>query len=164
MPIKKVISKPFFSFILKEKLELKLKNYINSRKNQEISGGLIGFIKGGKKNNIIFDIKQFLPFPNLAEDPQHFAMPPQSWFEILEEWRMFNHKQYRFIGFLHTHPESSSKLSDQDKKFGRILNIKYGSILFIIIGKNTYLRCYIFNNDKINLILGNLHYYTLLKK
>jgi len=99
LPFKKVISKPFFSFILKEKLELKLKIYIDSRKNQEISGGLIGFIKGGKKNNIIFDIKQFLPFPNLAQDPQHFAMPPQSWFEILEEWRMFNHKQYRFLGF-----------------------------------------------------------------
>lgn len=162
-PIKKYISRPIFSFILNEKLELKLKYYINSKKQQEISGGLIGDIIGGEKNNIIFDIKKFLPFPNLSEDPKNFAIPPQSWFEILDEWRLFYHYKYKFLGFLHTHPESSSVLSKQDEKFGTILRNKYGSIIFMIIGKNKYLRCYCFNNYSIELIQGYLKHYQLLQ-
>ena len=164
MPIKKYISRPVFSFILSEKLELKLKNYFNSKKQQEIAGGLIGDIKGGEKNNILFDIKKFLPFPNLSQEPKNYAIPPQSWFEILDEWRFFYHKEYKFLGFLHTHPESSSKLSKQDEKFGTLLKNKYGSIIFIIIGKNKYLRCYCFNDYSTELIQGYLEYYQLLQK
>ncbi|MFX1570798.1 MAG: hypothetical protein ACFFCV_20865 [Promethearchaeota archaeon] len=164
MPIKKYISRPIFSFILSEKLELKLKEYINSKNQQEIAGGLIGDIKGGEKNNIIFDIKKFLPFPNLSQDPKNFAIPPQSWFEILDDWRFFYHNEYKFLGFLHTHPESSSKLSKQDEQFGILLKKKYGSIVFIIIGKNKYLRCYCFNDYSIELIEGSLKYYRLIQK
>ena len=163
MPIKKYISRPVFSFILCEKLELKLKIYFNSKKQQEIAGGLIGDIKGGEKNNILYDIKKFLPFPNLSQEPKKYAIPPQSWFEILDEWRFFYHKEYKFLGFLHTHPESSSKLSKQDEKFGTLLKKKYGSIIFMIIGKNKYLRCYSFNDYSIGLIKGDLEYYQLIQ-
>jgi len=162
LPIKKLVSQPSFSFVFNKNLELRLKDYINIRKNQEIAGGLIGDIKGGRKNNLIFDVKEFLPFPNLAEDPLHFASPPEYWFNILEEWRLFYHKKYKFLGFLHTHPESSPKLSNQDENFGKMLKEKYGSIILVIIGKNKYLRCYIFNENRIILISGDLHYYRLI--
>jgi len=162
LPIKKIVSQPLFSFSFNTYLESKLKKYIRRKKNQEITGGLIGDIKGGRKNNIIFDIKEFLPFPNLAKDTLHFAAPPEFWFKILEEWRLFYYKTYKFLGFLHTHPESSSKLSNQDERFGEMLKKKYGSIILVIIGKNKYLRCYIFNENRISLISGNLNYYKLL--
>lgn len=164
MDRKKNLLKPTYSFIFNNNLELNLKDYINIKRNKEISGGLLGDIKGGKKNIIIFDIKEFLPFPNLASDIQNFAVPPNSWFEILEEWRLFNFKHLKFIGFLHTHPKSSSKLSSQDKEFAKNLQEKYGSIVFIIIGENKYLRCYLFNEYNISLIKGELRYYKLLKQ
>ncbi len=161
---KKNISKTIFFFAFNSKLELNLKRYINLRKNQEISGSLIGDIKGGKKNQIIFDIKHFLPFPNLAENTRNFAIPPKIWFEILEEWRTFYFKNYKFIGFLHTHPFSSSKLSNQDKLFANILREKYGSLVFIIIGENKFLRCYLFNDENISQISGELKYYRLIER
>jgi len=164
MSSKKNISKTIFSFAFNSKLELNLKRYINLRKNQEISGGIIGDIKGGKKNRIIFDIKHFLPFPNLAKNSRNFALPPNIWFEILEEWRTFYFKDYNFIGFLHTHPFSSSKLSNQDKNFANILRKKYGTILFIIIGENKFLRCYLFNDKGLSLISGELKFYKLIER
>ena len=164
MSSKKNISKTIFFFAFNSKLELYLKRYINLRKNQEISGGLIGDIKGRKKNQIIFDIKQFFPFPNLAKNSRNFAMPPNFWFEIIEEWRTFYFKDYKFIGFLHTHPFSSSKLSNHDKNFANILREKYGTILFIIIGENKFLRCYLFKDKSISLISGELKFYKLIEK
>lgn len=161
---KKHIEKPSFSFILNEKVELNLKKYLVLRKNQEISGGLIGDIKGGKRNQIIFDIKEFLPFPNLAKDPRNIVIPPKIWFDILEEWRIFYSKNHKFIGFLHSHPHSSSKVSNQDKEFANILREKYGSIVFIIIGENKFLRCYLFNDKGVSLILGVLKYYKLIER
>ena len=164
MSYKGNIETPTFSFIFNEKLELNLKTYIRLRKSQEISGGLLGDIKGGKKNQIIFDIKEFLPFPNLAENTRKFVIPPKSWFDVLKEWRLFYFKDYKFIGFLHTHPESSSKISGRDLEFAYNLREKYGSIIFIIIGENKTLRCYLFNSDRFSLISGHLKFYRLLEK
>jgi len=157
-------SKSFFSFNLNEKLELNLKTYINSKKRQEISGGLIGHIRGGQENRIVFDIQHFLPFPNLARDPYNFVIPPNIWLDILEEWRTFYFNEYRFVGFLHTHPKSTSKISKQDRIFAKQLNQKYGSIVFIIIGKNKYLRCYLFRNSSPKLLQGNLKYFQCIEK
>jgi len=164
MPVKTSVKRPLFSFILDENLELRLKTYITTRPKQEISGGLIGDIKGGNQNTIIYDLKEFLPFPNLSENPEDFATPPASWFEILEEWRWFYYPNSKFLGFLHTHPKSSSKLSSQDTQFANILKKKYGSIVFIIIGKNKYLSCYCFNEYSTELINGSLKYYQLIQR
>lgn len=153
-----------FSFNLHEKLELSLRTYVSLKKGHEISGGLIGHIRGGQENEIVFDIQKFLPFPNLAKDPKNFVIPPNMWFDILEEWRTFYFKEYRFIGFLHTHPKSSSKISKQDKEFAQQLNDKYGSIVFLIIGKNKYLRCYLFRNATPELVKGNLKYFQCIEK
>ncbi len=132
--------------------------------NTMIFVGLIRDIKGGEKNNILFDIKKFLPFTNLSQDPKNYAIPPHSWSEILDEWRFSYHKEYKFLGFLHTHPESSSKLSKQDEKFGSLLKNKYGSIIFMIIGKNKYLRCFCYNDYSTELIKGHLEDYQLIQK
>lgn len=59
---------------------------------------------------------------------------------------------------------STSKLSKQDMQFGKLLENNYGSILFIIIGKKKYLRCYCINHYSIELIDGNLMYYNLVSK
>ena len=163
LPSKNKSSVPFFSFKINEKLEKKIKEYISTKKEVEISGGLIGDIKGGKKNNIIFDVKDFLPFPNLAQDQQNFSKPPNFWFEILEEWRVFSYKSYKFLGFLHTHPQSTSKFSEQDEKFANSLKEKYGSVIFIIIGENKNLRCYLFKDNRVQLIPGITFKYKLIK-
>lgn len=161
--MKKIIEKPSFLFIFNDKLELKLKGYINFRKNQEISGGLVGDIVGGKKNQIIFEIKKFLPFPNLAENKKTSAIPPKIWFEILEEWRLFYTKESKFIGFLHTHPKSSSKISQQDIIFANMLREKYGTILFIIVSENKAIRSYMFNSKGRTIINGRSKYFSIKK-
>jgi len=143
-------------------LELKIKEYIDLRKKQEILGGLVGKIMGGYQNEIVFDILHFLPFPNLADDSHNFAKPPEIWFKILEEWRIFYFSKLQFIGFLHTHPISSSRISDQDQQLAQLLRKKYGTIIFIILSENRSLRCYLFNEDKYRLIDGASKYYKIL--
>lgn len=105
----------------------------------------------------------FLPFPNLAENKQFYAEPPSIWFDILEEWRLFYSNTLKFIGFLHTHPEGSSKLSEQDNNFAMFLQKKYGTIIFIIISENRTLRSYVFNNSGFRLINGFSNYKVILK-
>ncbi len=158
------VPKPFFSFVLNEKLELKLKNYIYSKNKIEIIGGLIGHIKGSNKNEIVYEIRKFFPFPNLSMEREKYAILPKDWFSILDEWRNFNFPEHKFIGFLHTHPFSASKLSKQDRRFGEQLKKKYGSLILIVIGENEFLRCYLFNDFKIATILGKTHFYKVLDK
>jgi len=164
MPYDKIVAKPTFQFNLNSKLEVKIKQYIESKERQEISGGLIGEIKGGKSNQIIFDVKKFLPFPNLADKKRYYAEPPKIWYDILEEWRLFYFNELNFIGFLHTHPEGSSKISEQDKLFATTLRERYGTIIFIIISENRSLRCYLFNDYGFNLIKGKTDIYKLIVK
>lgn len=163
MPQKKIISTPNFRFIFYNELELLLKSYIKRKIKEEISGGLIGDIAGGKQNEIIFQIKHFLPFPNLAKDKRHHAQPPEIWFEILEEWRLFYFADLKFIGFLHTHPEGTSKMSKQDVLYGKHLQKQYGSIIFMIVSENRALRSYLFNENLIKLIDGESDYFKILK-
>ncbi|HME53284.1 MAG TPA: hypothetical protein VKM55_13765 [Candidatus Lokiarchaeia archaeon] len=151
-----------FFFKIDRKIELYLKIYVDLNKNQEIAGGLIGDIKGVKGKGIVFDIKSFLPFPNLASDKRNFSDIPKLWFEILDEWRIFQHPKQKFIGFLHSHPLNSSKISTQDKEFANSLREKYGTIVFIIIGENKTLRCYLFKNEEPVLIGGKNNYYKCL--
>ncbi|MGV9203865.1 MAG: hypothetical protein ACOC44_07560 [Promethearchaeia archaeon] len=158
------VAQASFSFKFNEDLELSLKNYLEKNRRQEILGGLIGKIKGGTKNEIVFHIIHFLPFPNLAENPQFFAKPPELWFEILEEWRVFYHSSLQFVGFLHTHPISSSKISEPDIEFAQFLEQKYGSIVFFIVSQNSDLRCYMFDQEDYRLINGSLKYYKIIMK
>ena len=158
------IEKPSFSFSFSKILELKLLQYIEKNKKQEIMGGLIGDIIGKKQNQIVFEVKEFLPFPNLAENKQYYAKPPEIWFNILEAWRSFYFVRYKFIGFLHTHPEGSSKMSNEDNEFAQFLQEKYGTILFVIIGENKNFRSYVFNKEGFKIINGKLQKYRIMSK
>ncbi len=164
MPKKDFVENPTFSFNLNRVLEQKLQIYIEGRKKQEISGGLLGDIKGKKQNQLTFEIKEFLPFPNLAEDKTLYAKPPEIWFNIFEEWRLFNYKNYKFIGFLHTHLEGSSKISKYDQEFADYLREKYGTLIFVIISENKNFRCYLFNDRDSRLVYGKLNLYHLIEK
>jgi len=155
-------SSPSYSFSLDNTNELHLKRYIETRKNQEILGGLIGDIKGKTKKGLEFAIKSFLPFPNMAQDKRNFGDLSSLWFEILEEWRLYNYPKLKFIGFLHSHPNNSSRLSVQDNSFAVSLRERYGTMLFIIIGENVTLRCYLFKNETPIIITGNCSYYKCL--
>ena len=160
----KFVPKPIFSFVLYKKLELKIKKYIHSKNNIEIIGGLIGQVKGKSKNEIVYDVKKFFPFPNMSKEEKKYGILPENWFIILDEWRFFNYPNYKFIGFLHTHPSSTSRLSKQDKQFGEYLKKKYGPLILIIVGKNQFLRCYLFNDFKTTTIEGKTHFYKILDK
>lgn len=153
-----------YSFRIDQRIEVKLRKFIHLKSKEEISGGLIGDLKGSGKNNLLFDIKEFMPFPNLAEDKSYFAEPPEIWFDIIEEWRLFYFNDYKFLGFIHTHTIGTSKMSEQDIEFANLLQEKYGSIIFIIISENLKLRCYLFNQKGYCLIQGNSKIYQILKK
>src|SRR5271157_647063 len=106
-----------YSFSFDKNSELRLKGYIQLRNDREVAGGLVGDIKGRSKGGLVFAIKSFLPFPNFAEDKRNFGEIPEAWFEILDEWRLFNNPKNKFIGFLHSHPDNSSRISTQDTTF-----------------------------------------------
>ncbi len=89
---------------------------------------------------------------------------PKIWYDILEEWRLFYFSELNYIGFLHTHPEGLSKISEQDKVFATTLRERYGTIIFIIISENRSLRCYLFNDYGFNLIKGKTEIFRLIAK
>jgi len=146
-------SKYFFSFY--RDLEDLLFNYLSREKKREIFIGILGSISG-KNNKIHYKIKDLVPFPNLSDTPESIATPPDNWLSIIEERRILLNDNLKFLGFIHSHPEKSSKKSKLDDDFGLQLLRQFGPILMFIIGYKFTLRCYLIDEDKTKIIQGDL--------
>lgn len=154
-------SKYFFSFY--RNTEIQLFNYIKKNSENEIFIGVLGKVSG-KNKKIHYNIRELVPFPNLSENPKYLATPPGHWLSIVEEKNKLIGHNLKFLGIIHSHPGKSSKKSKLDEQFGLQLQKQYGPILMIIIGYKSTLRCYLIDEDKIALIMGDLKMFQLKKQ
>lgn len=154
-------SKYFFSFY--RNTEIQLFNYLKKNSEKEIFIGVLGKISG-KNKKIHYDIRELIPFPNLSQSPKYLATPPELWLSIVEEKNKLIGHNLKFLGIIHSHPGKSSKKSKLDEQFGLQLQKQYGPILMIIIGYKSTLRCYLIDEDKIALIMGDLKMFQLKKQ
>ena len=154
-------SKYFFSFY--RNTEILLYNYLKKNSKKEIFIGILGKISGRNKR-IHYDIRELIPFPNLSINPEYLATPPDHWLSVIEEKRKLLDINLKFFGIIHSHPGKSSRKSKLDDKFGLQLWKEYGPILMIIIGYDFTLRCYLIDEDKTQLILGDLKIFNLRKQ
>jgi len=154
-------SKYFFSFY--RNTEIQLFNYIKKNFDKEIFIGIIGKISGRNKK-IHYDIRELVPFPNLSRNPRYLATPPDHWLSIIEEKRQLLSNNLKFLGIIHSHPGKSSRKSKLDDQFGSQLQEQYGPILMIIIGYKSTLRCYLIDDNKTQVILGDLKIFNLKKQ
>jgi proteasome lid subunit RPN8/RPN11 len=149
-----------FSFSFSQNLESLLFYYLKKHPQNEIFIGLLGTIEG-KRNTILYEINDLIPFPNLSEEASIIVTPPIEWMAILEERRKLLNNNFKFLGFIHSHPGKSSKKSRLDDEFSLQLLRQYGSFLMIIIGYNYTLRCYLVDQDKTNLISGRIELFKI---
>lgn len=154
-------TKYFFSFY--QNREIQLFNYIKKNSENEIFIGVLGKVSG-KNKKIHYNIRELVPFPNLSENPKYLATPPDHWLSIIEEKKKLIGYNLRFLGVIHSHPGKSSKKSKLDEQFGFQLQKQYGPILMIIIGYKSTLRCYLMDEGKITIIMGDLKLFQLKKQ
>lgn len=154
-------TKYFFSFYRNR--EIQLFNYLKKNSEKEIFIGILGKLSG-KNKKIHYNIRELIPFPNLSQNPKYLATPPDHWLSIIEEKKKFLGDNLRFIGIIHSHPGKSSKKSKLDEQFGFQLQKQYGPILMIIIGYKSTLRCYLMDEGKITIIMGDLKLFQLKKQ
>ena len=154
-------TKYFFTF--DRNTEIQLFNYLKKHSEKEIFIGILGKISG-KNKKIHYNIRELIPFPNLSQNPGFLATPPDHWLSIIEEKKKLIGYNLRFLGIIHSHPGKSSKKSKLDEQFGLQLQKQYGPILMIIIGYKSTFRCYLMDEGKITLILGDLKLFLLKKQ
>jgi proteasome lid subunit RPN8/RPN11 len=149
-----------FSFATRQ-LESKLRQYACTKKHVEIFVACTGDVRG-RKGGIDYRICQLIAFPNLASDPEHFGDVPANWESIVNESCKFDGN--RFLGFIHSHPGTSSRKSRQDTEFFTSLSKQQGIFIAGIIGTRLTMRVYHVDEDKMTLIDGKSAEFKILTR
>lgn len=102
-----------------DKLEYKK---ILDQANRELPNECCGYLAGEKLDGNIF-IKKTYALINTDHSNEHFSMDPKEQFKALKEIRKEN---FKMIGNYHSHPESPSRPSEEDKRLAFDPNILYG--------------------------------------
>ena len=80
------------------------------------SCGLIGGTKDGDKK----EIKKVYLLTNLDQSNEHFSMDPKEQLAAVKDMRA---NGYVLLGNFHSHPESPSRPSEEDKRLGSVVTI-----------------------------------------
>lgn len=89
---------------------------------REIPDECCGYLGGKKSGQDIF-IKKAYPLTNIDHSNEHFSMDPKEQFNAIKTIR---NEGFIMIGNYHSHPESPSRPSEEDKRLAFDPNILYG--------------------------------------
>ena len=77
---------------------------------------------GGTEENGMRDIKEIYVLENIDHSNEHFTMAPKEQLAAVKDMRQ---KGFKPLGNFHSHPESPSRPSDEDKRLAYDKNASY---------------------------------------
>lgn len=106
---------------------------------EEACGLLSGVIDGEDKY-----VKKVYLLENTDHSNEHFTMSPQAQLQSIKDMRK---NGYVLLGNWHSHPESPSRPSEEDKRLAMDTKIRY-LILSLMDNDNPVLNAFIIDKDK----------------
>lgn len=107
----------------------------------EACGLLGGTVDGEEKR-----VEKVYYLRNLDESNEHFSMDPKEQLEAVKDIRKHG---WKLIGNFHSHPESPSRPSEEDKRLAYDRNIRY-LILSLMDPKEPVLNAFIIEGDQVS--------------
>lgn len=107
-------------------------------KPEEICG-----LIGGTETEGIKSVKEIYVLENIDHSREHFSMNPKDQLEAVKDMRK---KGFVPLGNFHSHPESPSRPSDEDKRLAYDKNASY-MILSLMDEKNPVLKSFRINGN-----------------
>lgn len=104
------------------------------------SCGLIGGTKDGDKKYI----KKVYLLTNIDASNEHFSMDPKEQLEAVKDMRK---NGYQLLGNFHSHPESPSRPSEEDKRLAYDSKVNY-LILSLMDIDNPVLKAFVIDEEK----------------
>ncbi|HEY5563549.1 MAG TPA: M67 family metallopeptidase [Clostridiaceae bacterium] len=104
----------------------------------EACGLLGGRIEGSTKI-----VEKVYLLENIDNSPEHFSMKPKDQFNVIKDIR---NNGYIMLGNFHSHPESPSRPSEEDKRLAFDKEMSY-FILSLMETGNPILKSFIINKD-----------------
>lgn len=107
----------------------------------EACGLLGGTVEGEEKR-----VEKVYYLRNLDESNEHFSMDPKEQLEAVKDIRKHG---WKLIGNFHSHPESPSRPSEEDKRLAYDRNIRY-LILSLMNPREPVLNAFIIEGDQVS--------------
>ena len=125
-------------YLKKEDYEKMLKHCREGLPNEAC--GLIGGVVEGDKRTI----KKVYLLTNIDQSNEHFSMDPKEQFAAVKDMRA---NGYQLLGNFHSHPESPSRPSEEDKRLAFDPKINY-LILSLMDMENPVLNAFVIDAEK----------------
>ena len=101
--------------------------------------GLIGGIREGD----VKEIKEVYLLTNIDESNEHFSMDPREQLAAVKDMRA---KGYELLGNFHSHPESPSRPSEEDKRLAYDSSVDY--MILSLMEEEPVLNAFLIDSDK----------------
>ena len=124
-------------FITSEQYNLIINHAKDNLPNEDC--GLLGGILEG--NNKI--VKKVYFLKNIDESPEHFSMEPKEQFAAVKDMRA---NGWILLGNFHSHPNSPSRMSEEDKRLAFDTNLSY--LILSLANDEPVLKSFNIDNDK----------------
>ena len=125
--------------ILKQEDYNKIVDHAKKGLPNEACGLLGGYVEGDKR--VVTDVYLLR---NVDESREHFSMDPAEQLAAIKDIRQ---NGYQMIGNFHSHPESPSRPSEEDKRLAFDPNIEY-LILSLMDAENPVLKAFGVDKEK----------------
>ncbi len=101
--------------------------------------GLIGGIREGD----VKEIKEVYLLTNIDESNEHFSMDPREQLAAVKDMRA---RGYELLGNFHSHPESPSRPSEEDKRLAYDSSVDY--MILSLMEEEPVLNAFLIDSDK----------------
>lgn len=101
--------------------------------------GLIGGVREGD----VKEIKEVYLLTNIDESNEHFSMDPREQLAAVKDMRA---KGYELLGNFHSHPESPSRPSEEDKRLAYDSSVDY--MILSLMEEEPVLNAFLIDSDK----------------
>lgn len=125
---------------LSKELYKRIENAALSGRPEEICGLIGGMVEGEVKT-----IKEVYHLENIDHSKEHFSMNPKEQLEAVKDMRK---KGYVPLGNFHSHPESPSRPSEEDKRLAYDRTASY-MIISVMDEDNPVLNSFCIDGDNV---------------
>ena len=101
--------------------------------------GLIGGVREGD----VKEIKEVYLLTNIDESNEHFSMDPREQLAAVKDMRA---RGYELLGNFHSHPESPSRPSEEDKRLAYDSSVDY--MILSLMEEEPVLNAFLIDSDK----------------